>query len=367
MSHPQRVATLSQLPSGLYRRGLIYYGSYPDPRTGKRLRRSLGSDLRAALARLLELRGPTDPLPHTPPKRDRVLIADVLRAYLERLAVYSKPSVVKQTRSTVDRLTVHLGSVVASSLSGKHLQRFISARRVEGVRDVTINGDLSTLRTALNRAVEDRRLATLPVRVVFLRATKRRTPHLLSADDARALLESARRLHKGGERAYGVLLVSLSTGFRIAETLHLTWGDVDFAAHRINVRSKPGMWTTKTYAERSVFVAPAAMDYLRSLRESRCDETSEGWIFATRTGTPMSVGNADRVLRTVFKRAGLYRRGAGTSHRIRHTVASTMLANGVDLRTTQDVLGHANIATTSLYLHVVDERKREAANRIGLV
>lgn len=365
MSHPQRVGTLSHLPSGLYRRGRIYYGSYPDPETGKRLRRSLGSDLRVALARLRKLGG------HTAPPRKRkgagTLVSEVLAAYFERITVYSKHSVVLQTRSSVRRLSVHLGDRDASKLCLKDLEPFIAARRADGVRDCTINGDLGTLRTALNQALESRKLDKLPFRVRLLRTTKRRIPHLLSADDGRKLLESARSLRKGGERAYGILLVSLSTGFRIAETLHLTWGDLDFAAHRINVRSKPGTWTTKTYAERSVFVAPAAMDYLRSLRETRRGEPSEGWIFATRAGTPMSVGNADRVLRTVFNRAGLYRRGAGTSHRIRHTVASTMLANGVDLRTTQDVLGHASITTTSLYLHVVDERKREAANRIGLV
>jgi hypothetical protein len=96
VSHPQRVATLSHLPSGLYRRGFTYYGSYAEPKTGKRLRRSLGTDLQVALDRLRELRGAIAP----PRKRKGagILVSEVLGAYFERISVYCKPSVIKQTR-----------------------------------------------------------------------------------------------------------------------------------------------------------------------------------------------------------------------------------------------------------------------------
>ena len=79
----------------------------------------------------------------------------------------------------------------------------------------------------------------------------------------------------------------------------------------------------------------------------------------------MTVFNTCRYVRKVFERAGVYEKGTPTIHLIRHTVACMLLSNGPDLETVRDWLGHANIATTRIYLHSTSERKREAALRLG--
>jgi site-specific recombinase XerD len=66
-----------------------------------------------------------------------------------------------------------------------------------------------------------------------------------------------------------------------------------------------------------------------------------------------------------FQRAGSYEKGTPTIHLTRHTVACTLLANGTDLETVRDWLGHADISTMSIYLDTTDERKRRASQALS--
>jgi len=73
--------------------------------------------------------------------------------------------------------------VKASEVTSAHIETYIQKRRSEGVGDLTINGELSTLRAALNHAVTSGLIAKTPVRVKLLRTTRRRIPHLLSPEE----------------------------------------------------------------------------------------------------------------------------------------------------------------------------------------
>ena len=81
----------------------------------------------------------------------------------------------------------------------------------------------------------------------------------------------------------------------------------------------------------------------------------------------MSTRNTCRAVKKVFQKAGLYEKGTPTIHLIRHTVACTLLGNGTDLETVSDWLGHADISTTSIYLHTTDERKKRASQSLNFV
>ena len=115
-----------------------------------------------------------------------------------------------------------------------------------------------------------------------------------------------------------------------------------------------------------MFVAREVFAWLAPWRTQ--SEWSQGshWIFATRSGRPMSVTNVSRAVRRVFEDAGLYESQNAVFHLIRHTVATRLLAGGVDLETTRDVLGHADVSTTALYLHSSDQRKKAAAAKLAI-
>jgi integrase/recombinase XerD len=98
---------------------------------------------------------------------------------------------------------------------------------------------------------------------------------------------------------------------------------------------------------------------------SRRRSSDTDWVFQGRRAGERWASPL-KAIREAFQAAGIYEKGKLT-HAIRHTVATRMLQQGVDLETVRDVLGHADLTTTARYLHVVDERKRAAAELVGLV
>ncbi len=119
----------------------------------------------------------------------------------------------------------------------------------------------------------------------------------------------------------------------------------------ISVTAKEG-WSPKSYEERSVYASDRVISYLRK----RKLQVKSKWVFPNSNGLPLDPFRTTRWIRRVFERAGLYVPGANTLHRIRHSVASTLLGEGVDLETLRQVMGHADGATTMLYTHTSDER-----------
>ena len=94
-----------------------------------------------------------------------------------------------------------------------------------------------------------------------------------------------------------------------------------------------------------------------------CSESD--WVFTTQSGRPMDIHNVCRDVQRVFQKAGIYKKGASTIHLIRHSVASSLLSDGVDLECVREILGHADLKTTALYLHTTEERKKEASLKLG--
>jgi site-specific recombinase XerD len=163
------------------------------------------------------------------------------------------------------------------------------------------------------------------------------------------------------------LVIAAHTGFRNDEILHLQWRDICWTSNSVHVTTKEGVWSSKNYQEHTVFLPTAVLDWLRAYRAASKFNEDRDWIFSTKNRTPMTTFNVCRSVRKVFQRAGLYRKGVPTLHLLRHTVAATLLNNGTDLETVREWLGHADISTTSIYLHTTDARKRAAVEALPRV
>lgn len=158
----------------------------------------------------------------------------------------------------------------------------------------------------------------------------------LSADELRRMLEEARRR---GYCHYALIALMGLCGLRVNEVLSLRWKDVDFDKGVIRVRQGKGM------KDRVVPVPRRLLEYLRVYAgrpESRVVPRTYTWAW--------------QAVREVSERIGK----AVTPHALRHTYATLLLKKGVDVRTVQELLGHASLSTTAVYLHSVDaERARE--------
>ncbi|HVS19891.1 MAG TPA: tyrosine-type recombinase/integrase, partial [Planctomycetota bacterium] len=161
-----------------------------------------------------------------------------------------------------------------------------------------------------------------------------------------------------GRRDRALLELTYSAGTRAAETVGLDRGDRDLRDGVARVRGKGRK-------ERLVAVGSHARraleDYLSDPSRPRPLARAAHAVFLNARGGRLTTRSLGRVVEAALLAAGLARRA--TPHTLRHSFATHLLDAGADLRSVQELLGHAHLATTQIYTHVSIERLREAYER----
>jgi site-specific recombinase XerD len=191
-----------------------------------------------------------------------------------------------------------------------------------------------------------------PARGLPLPKVAKTLPTALGEEQARALLEAA---HTPWHRAMLALL--LFAGLRRSELTAITLDDIDLANAQLLVRGKGAK-------QRVLPLTPVVMETIREYLPCR-PQTESQHLFVSRVGGhPLHARVAGRMLQRVLEKAGLDHEHI-TPHRLRHTFASHLIRNGVDVKTVQELLGHADLQTTARYLHSDTRAKREAVGRLA--
>lgn len=187
----------------------------------------------------------------------------------------------------------------------------------------------------------------------------RRLPKNLHHEELRALFETARRPPPSvvSQMVQSTLQVAVelmfTTGVRVGELCTIRVQDIDFAQGGISIRGKGNR-------ERRVFFVDDDMRALVRTYLNLRTATRPGGdtLLVTRLGTSVTPDYIRRHLKTLAERAGLKR--PVTPHMLRHSAATELLENGVDIRFVQKLLGHSSISTTEIYTHVSDTSLRTA-------
>ena len=175
---------------------------------------------------------------------------------------------------------------------------------------------------------------------------RRRLPAVLTVEEAKRLL-TASEDHPNVRTAFrnrATIAVLLYCGLRRGEVLGLGVSDVDLKSGWLKVRSGKGV------KDRLIPMVPAVAEIIADWLEFR-PEVGHDYLLTGREGKPLSIKGVVRAFELVKRRAGLVREGV-TLHTLRHTFASLLLQEGCDLVSIKEMLGHADLATTSIYLHI---------------
>lgn len=200
------------------------------------------------------------------------------------------------------------------------------------------------------------RTLSRPEMVSFLAFPRspQRLPNVLSLDEGFRLLASFRE-----RRYHAFFALMFDTGLRISEATWLKVGDIDHGRGVIHVRHSKGE------KERQVKLGASLYQLLRSYwRDSRMKEphpeplSKDSLVFGSSTGGPISYGGAREALRLAALEAGITK--WITPHTLRHSYATSQLEAGTGLRIVQAQLGHADISSTQIYLHVSTRLIRQA-------
>ena len=190
-----------------------------------------------------------------------------------------------------------------------------------------------------------------PVQDLDSPKTMKSLPHYLSLDESIQLLSSVEGENK--VRDFCILTIFLNCGLRISEVVGLNLPDI--AADHLRVLGKGNK-------ERIVYLNEACVEAINDYLAVRKTVTAidKNAVFLSNRRKRISRETVHHLVKNHLSAAGLDS-GQYSSHKLRHTAATLMLKNGVDIRTLQELLGHEHLNTTEIYTHVDNTELRIAA------
>jgi len=316
---------------------------------GKRFRRKVGPSKKVAEMALADVQvriAKKEFLGIREPKR--ILFKDFALEYLE----YSKANKAKSSYLR-DRtiLNTHLvpswGDADLSKINAKLLEEY-KARRLGKVKPSTFNREFNTIKNFFRKAVEWGYLGDNPTALVKGIKTGKPPIRFLRSEEIQRLLQACDA--SGHHQFCGIVVMALNTGMRKGEILRLRWTDIDFGLGQIRVVSGAD-GNTKNYESRVIHVR-GNLERLLKRHPRRLDSP---YVFPGESGGMFTKTNYH--FRRAVKRAGIEH---VRFHDLRHTFASHLVMNGVDLRTVQELLGHRDMRMTLKYSHLAPDHIKKA-------
>jgi integrase/recombinase XerD len=276
-----------------------------------------------------------------------------VEGFLGLLAANRSPRTVAAYRRDLASFADWLGRPVVSAQL-EELERYLAELRGRGLAPATIARRAAAIRSFFRHATLLGLVQENPAAALELPRRRRQLPRTLSPGEAERLLEAASGTAPRALRDRALAELLYGAGLRVSEAVGLERGGVDLE-HRV-VRA-----IGKGDRERVVPIGRAAGDALRRyLAHGRphLDRRHRPELFLNAQGGPLTRAGAFLILRRLAEKAGL-EPGRVHPHLLRHSFATHLLEGGADLRSVQEMLGHADLSTTELYTHVSDRRRRE--------
>jgi integrase/recombinase XerD len=186
----------------------------------------------------------------------------------------------------------------------------------------------------------------------------RSLPRAISVEDVDTLLDQpAKDRSAEGLRDSAMLELLYATGMRVSELVSLDMDDVSLASGYVRCFGKNSKERTIPIHANAVATLET---YIKQARPSLIGVASEPALFVNHRGTRLTRQGFWLIIKEYAHKAGIEQI---TPHTLRHSFATHMLSNGANLRDVQELLGHANIATTQIYTHLTDDQMRTTYDR----
>lgn len=244
--------------------------------------------------------------------------------------------------SILKSLTPFFKMLRLNGITCKHVENY-KVKRQEKLSPGGINRELACLKHMFTMAIKWGYTEKNPVKEVKMLKEKEKIIRVLSYENEKKLIENA------GAHIKPILILALNTGMRIGEILNLTWDRMDMAYGIITVDD------TKGGEVRSIPINSSLIEVLRTL------EKHGKYVFSKENGD--RYGSIKTAFNAAKRRAGITNLRI---HDLRHTFASRLVLNGVDLVTVKELLGHKDISTTMRYSHTNPGHKKIAVEMLVL-
>lgn len=281
-------------------------------------------------------------------------------------------------RQFLEYIEIERGRAVKTIENYDHyLTRFFTQMNIKEVSDITessvrefriwLNRQPGTEGSSMKRRTQNYYLIALRAFLKYLRKrdidgmspekielakTPERSLDLISSAELNRLMDAASGDDERSLRDKAIMELLFSTGLRVSELCSLDT-DLDLTRDEFSIRGKGDK-------VRVVFLSPAAKDAVRAYLKARKDMEEALFVSVPRKGkspTRLTPRSIELLMKTYAAKAGITKKV--TPHVLRHSFATDLLSNGADIRSVQQLLGHASINTTQIYTHVTDAHLRE--------
>lgn len=215
------------------------------------------------------------------------------------------------------------------------------------LKNSTISRRISTLRTFYNYLMNE----SLIDNNIFLNVRnpkhEKKLPNYLNYTEIEELLESIDITTDEGLKKRLLIEMFYSTGCRVSEIINIKIKDIDFLNKKIRILGKGSK-------ERIVYYGDYAKKYLDKYLSRGLDND---YLFVNKNGDKYTVSEIELIVKDIMRHLSI--KTHVTPHTLRHTFATHLLNNGADIRSVQELLGHANLSTTGIYTHVSSDRLKD--------
>ncbi|MBM3244209.1 MAG: site-specific integrase [Candidatus Omnitrophica bacterium] len=327
----------------VYRRGKIWYIDFFAD--GHRVREAAGENKRFAETvlskRLTEV---AEGIFLNIRKFEKIKFKFFAQEYLE---VHAKNK--RSYHSDIDRTnTLHryFGDKFLHEITPFEVEKFKTKRAGE-VSGATVNRDLACLKCLFNKAIAWGRFnGKNPVKGVRLFKEQPRL-RFLEKEEIFKLLANC------DEHLKPIVIIALHTGMRKGEILNLKWHDIDFKRDIIY------LCQTKNGEKREIRMNNEVKSFLLKIRK----HPDSPYVFCNKNGEPF--GDIKKSFFTACKKSGILKNSSFRFHDLRHTFASHLVMNGIDLNTVRELLGHKTLDMTLRYSHLSPDHKKRAVELLG--
>ncbi len=273
--------------------------------------------------------------------------------FLLLLAAQRSPRTVDAYRRDLAALAAFRGGGVGDA-TVEELERWLASMRADGLAPSTVARRVSAVRSYFRHLILIGTRGDNPAAGLQLPRRGRRLPRALSPAETERLIEAADGTTPRTRRDRALVELLYGAGLRVSEAVGLERSAVDVEERIVRVLGKGGK-------ERLVPLGRPAAEAVRrylALGRPHLDRRYRPELFLNARGGPLTRAGAFLILRRLAGKAGLEPERVHP-HLLRHSFATHLLEGGADLRSVQEMLGHADLGTTERYTHVSDRRRRE--------
>jgi integrase/recombinase XerD len=285
-----------------------------------------------------------------------------LRSFLDfcRVEKGLSANTISSYRADLKRFTDFLEKSEGSAdadFSAVTLAAYVNSLYRAGLAARSIARHITALRTFSAFLVEEGHLGSDPAATLTLPKIGEPLPRFLNREQVEALLAAPDTKKHSGVRDRAMLELLYATGLRVSELCHVRTGNLDA---KLGVLSVVGKGSKQRLVPVGRSALQAVEEYCRTARPALLKGRTSPYLFITARGGPLTRQAFWKLLVSLGKRAGIFH--DLTPHVLRHSFATHLLEGGAGLRGVQTMLGHSDIATTQIYIHVLRSRLRQTVD-----